>query len=356
MVVKPYSELYYSKRCSNGLLVCRNSRDPNCVCENKDMVFNIPEFAINRSGITSLDQLELKPPLNEHFVHLTRQCCAAARECCRNTLLPSSLGPQKVCPATWDGWQCFKAASPGSAISSSCPPYIYGDLARPEIGKNARKVCESHGWGHSPGGTGEWTDYTGCDVVQQEAQLKLLSGILAFSVSVLFLLPAILILSAFRSLRQQPMFVIHRHLLVSFLLSGLFYLFNCFFFIVDGALGDILYFTNHLSCRFLFAVQLRFLRLSTFSWMLAEGVYLYRLLHNSFAEGESLTPYKVLCWVLDGLQGCAVSLIICYTNKSVLECVIKWWTGLRESRAVRAEIKARESLQQDTKQPLVRNP
>ncbi|KAL6725609.1 hypothetical protein Aduo_007648 [Ancylostoma duodenale] len=42
--------------------------------------------------------------------------------------------------------------------------------------------------------------------------------------------------------------------------------------------------------------QLRFLRLATFSWMLAEGVYLFRLLQSDSPEGESLTIYKVLCW------------------------------------------------------------
>ncbi|KIH52361.1 hypothetical protein ANCDUO_17539 [Ancylostoma duodenale] len=52
----------------------------------------------------------------------------------------------------------------------------------------------------------------------------------------------------------------------------------------------------HISCRILFLVQLRFLRLATFSWMLAEGVYLFRLLQSDSPEGESLTIYKVLCW------------------------------------------------------------
>lgn len=50
-----------------------------------------------------------------------------------------------------------------------------------------------------------------------------------------------------RPIRNQPMFIVHRHLFISFVLSGLFYLFNCFFYIVDGAPGDLLIFANHVS-------------------------------------------------------------------------------------------------------------
>ncbi|KAK6034530.1 hypothetical protein COOONC_27963 [Cooperia oncophora] len=51
-----------------------------------------------------------------------------------------------------------------------------------------------------------------------------------------------------------------------------------------------------ISCRLLFLVQLRFLRLATFSWMLAEGVHLYRLLVSDSGDSENLTIYKILCW------------------------------------------------------------
>ncbi|VDM47112.1 unnamed protein product [Toxocara canis] len=92
------------------------------------------------------------------------------------------------------------------------------------------------------------------------------------------------------------MFRIHRQLLLSFLLSALSYLFNCVFFVIDGAAGELLYLTNHVSCRLLFTVQLRYLRLATSTWMFAEGVYLYRLLVDAFAEPESLRRYFIACW------------------------------------------------------------
>ncbi|CAI4229127.1 unnamed protein product [Auanema sp. JU1783] len=464
--MKPYQDIYYSERCTDGLLICSKSQqaDEICSCDNPNYVYNIHDFSSNKSRVTSLDKLVLTPPLPDTFYHLTKQCCEAARQCCSNVLLPASLNLNisKACPATWDGWQCFDSSDP-SIVSTECPTYIYGDYSRNMYGQNAVKECTIDGWGKSPHGSSEWTDYTGCHSVQQDAQVKLMAGIVAFSISVLCIIPAICILSLLRPLRSQPMFVLHRHLLTSFLLSGLFYLFNCFFFIVNGAPGDNLYLLNDISCRLLFLVQLRFLRLSTFSWMLAEGVYLYRLLHSTSAEGESLRPYKILCWgvpailsavygilrelfdnegcwvspsvygliewtvmapclialcvnmllvtfimyilvkklrcdphlermqyrkavraalmlipvfglhflftiyripsvthqvinlVLDGLQGCAVSVIICYTNKTVLECVVKRWTVFCENRSMTKECKARTSIQTDTRTPLVHN-
>ncbi|WKY02065.1 hypothetical protein Q1695_015800 [Nippostrongylus brasiliensis] len=461
MVVSPYVTQYYTRRCAAGLLICRDPFHEDCRCDNPRVVYNLPEFALNRSQITPLHQLRLDPPLYDRFAQLTHQCCTAARECCRRTLLPSSQKPQKTCPATWDGWQCFATTEAGSVVEAQCPPYIYGEAARPDASQKSRKMCDDTTWVKRPGTNSEWTDYSGCTMVQQEAQVKLLAGIIAFSISVICLIPAIFILWFFRPLRHQPMFIVHRHLLTSFVLSGLFYLFNCFFYVVDGAPGDTLIFANHISCRLLFLIQLRFLRLATFSWMLAEGVHLFRLLQSDSADSENLTVYKLLCWgvpaviaviygalresldnegcwvspsvngwiesaiiipcilalcvnvvlmsiilyilvkklkndphlermqykkavraavilipvfglqflftiyrlpdlthqvinlVLDGLQGCAVSIIFCYTNKSVWDCAKKWWKGVCDSRSVKADIRARMSIQHETKVPLV---
>ncbi|KJH41563.1 hypothetical protein DICVIV_12461 [Dictyocaulus viviparus] len=149
--------------------------------------------------------------------------------------------------------------------------------------------------------------------IWQEAHVKLIAGMIAFSISVICLIPATFILWFFRSMRNQSMFIVHRHLLISFLLSGLFYLFNCFFFIVDGAPGDKLIFANHISCRILFLIQLRFLRLATFSWMLAEGVFLFRLLQSDRTDGDNLTVYKFLCWG----QLCCPMICFCFCTEFI---------------------------------------
>ncbi len=50
------------------------------------------------------------------------------------------------------------------------------------------------------------------------------------------------------------------------------------------------------SCRVLFTIQLRYLRLSTYTWMLSEGWYLHRLLIAAFSEPKSLRAYYLVCW------------------------------------------------------------
>lgn len=93
-------------------------------------------------------------------------------------------------------------------------------------------------------GDNEWTDYSGC-VIGHQSTWKLVAGIVAFSVTVIAIIPAIIVISSHSALKKQTVFRIHKNLLYSFLFSGLFYLFNCFFFVIDGAIGDHLYFLNH---------------------------------------------------------------------------------------------------------------
>lgn len=120
-------------------------------------------------------------------------------------------------------------------------------------GDNVQKQCMDDGewlkkqWEQT---LSEWTDYSGC-VINQQFTLKLIAGIVAFSITVISIIPAIIIISTNNCLKKQIVFRIHKHLLYSFLFSGLFYLFNCFFFVIDGAIGDQLYFVNHVNFEFL---------------------------------------------------------------------------------------------------------
>ncbi|KAI1730005.1 7 transmembrane receptor (Secretin family) domain-containing protein [Ditylenchus destructor] len=309
----------------------------NCSCESGP-VWNLPEFALSRNNSRSIEDLQLKPSLPPDFAIIVRQCCEAAARCCSKVLqtdrdlafrIDSSDSVDKeiwwdflddkrnsgnsdlvfddninsrstTCPATWDGWQCFGRSEPG-IVAAKCPHYIFGDRIRNDIdGMNTvQKECLISGQWYAverQGASNEWTDYSGCNANNAYA-LKLFAGLIAFSVTVITIIPALFIFSLHHSLKKNPMFVIHRQLLYSFLFSGFFYIFNCLFFAVDGAPGDHLYFVNHISCRLLFTVQLRYFRISTFSWMLGEGVYLYRLLMCTFASGEeSLRPYFLSCW------------------------------------------------------------
>ncbi|PAV90371.1 hypothetical protein WR25_25806 [Diploscapter pachys] len=275
------------------------------------------------SWITPLTALNLTPPLPDHFLEITTECCAAAKRCCENTLSPArkpttksqiqkvlGIQPQGGCEATWDGWQCFEAASANTNVTKECPVYIYGDYIKiPEFDNFALKRCGENGWSKQQ--DREYTDYSRCSPSKvEEVELKLIVGIVAYSISVVFLLPAVFLLFSLRRIREQPMFTLHRHLLISFLFYGILYLVNVLIFIVEDAPLSIFVFTNNIFCRLLFTIQLRFLRLSNFSWMLAEGIYLYRLLLSTqTSEGEDLTVYVVLCWGIPALLAGFYSLV-----------------------------------------------
>uniref|UniRef100_A0A8R1IPT0 G-protein coupled receptors family 2 profile 2 domain-containing protein n=2 Tax=Caenorhabditis japonica TaxID=281687 RepID=A0A8R1IPT0_CAEJA len=61
------------------------------------------------------------------------------------------------------------------------------------------------------------------------------------------------------------------------------------------------------------------------------------------------TLYQVLDQASNGLQGMFVSIIVCYTNRSVLDCVSKSWSAFREKRALGAECRQRMSIQESGK-------
>ncbi|KAK0417811.1 hypothetical protein QR680_013226 [Steinernema hermaphroditum] len=313
LMVPPFKERYETLICGDGLLVCdrRSASFPeDCRCDDPRRVFNLPAFGVNRTNFTPLHDLSISPRLPSDFAFITQQCCEAADRCCHNVLtkkhslsLPettvSKTAPTPRCPATWDGWQCFPESDPGVS-RYKCPNYIYGDRLRNDIDplNGVSKECTANGSWFAvmiDGQRSEWTDYRFC-VTDNASTLKMAAGLMAFSITVVCILPAIAFISTHRVLYSQPVFIIHKHLLASFLIASLMFIFNCVFFVVDGAPGDHLYFSNHFSCRLLFSVQLRYFRLSTFTWMLAEGVYLYRLLSPFEYDHENLRPYKFACW------------------------------------------------------------
>ncbi|CAI2348500.1 unnamed protein product [Caenorhabditis sp. 36 PRJEB53466] len=461
MLVKPYSERYRTELCedTSGVLICPiGSSSFECNCSMSSHVFNIPEFALNSSRTTPLHRLELDPPLPFQFDLVVRDCCSAARYCCRNTLVQYKPRTEASCPATWDGWNCFEGAIPGK-VARHCPGYIYGGHSKTDSDGLAYQACTENGWAkYGEGYPREHTDYSGC-TSNKDAETKMIAGLLTYSASVIFLIPAVIMLMILRPIRCQPMFILHRHLLLSCLVYGSFYLINVGLFVFTEAPLSSQIYSNHIFCRLLFSIQLRYLRLTNFSWMLAEAVYLWRLLYTAqHSEGETLRSYKLICWgmpgvitfaymflrglnddvgycwienssvawvewmifapsllamgvnllllglivyillkklrcdphleriqyrkavrgalllipvfgvqqlltiyrfnnkyyqildqSLNGLQGFFVSFILCYTNRSVVECLTKCWNSHQEKRALGAECRQRMSIQESGK-------
>uniref|UniRef100_A0A8R1HZY1 G-protein coupled receptors family 2 profile 2 domain-containing protein n=1 Tax=Caenorhabditis japonica TaxID=281687 RepID=A0A8R1HZY1_CAEJA len=324
MLVKPYSERYRTELCADtsGVLICPiGSDDSECNCSQPSNVFNIPDFAINSSLITPLHRLELDPPLPFQFDLVVQDCCSAARYCCRSTLAKHKQYADATCPATWDGWNCFERSNPGT-VSKQCPNYIYGGHAKDADGVAVQK-CTEMGWKKHELGWREHTDYTGC-TSNKGAEAKMIVGLLTYSASVIFLVPAVIMLMWLRPIRCQPMFILHRHLLLSCLAYGFFYLVNVALFVISDAPLSAQIYANHIFCRLLFSIQLRYLRLTNFSWMLAEAVYLWRLLYTAqhTSEDETQKTYKIICWGVPGVIT-AVYMILRGFNDDVGLCWIE---------------------------------
>ncbi|CAI5445790.1 unnamed protein product [Caenorhabditis angaria] len=455
--VNTYQHSYKIRMCPNGLMICPDHiyrTTGECHCGNRKYVYNVPEYSLNRDAITPIKYLHMEnPSLPPGFEIHTQECCSAAKSCCEYQIENPS---KERCGSTWDGYDCFAASQPGEVHQKTCPSYIYGGL-RPDLNDGyhkSQRICLEDGW------RGNWTDYQDCTETSA-IEIVFSAGVITYTISVVVVLPAVLLLTLMRPIRTQPMFILHRHLLISFLAYGAI---NVFTAVVYLNLNSD-HTTDNILCRFIFSLQLRFLRISNFSWMLAEGVYLYRLLHTAQSDGDNLLIYKLICWgvpatitaiymmvrglnddqslcwienssvlwiewmiilpsllamlvnvllltlvmyilvkklrcdphlermqyrkavrgalllipvfgvqqlltiyrlrnvvyqtidvSLNGLQGLFVALIVCYTNRSVLECCEKYWNSRREKRALGAECRQRMSIQETGKLLLLKSP
>ncbi|CAD5219843.1 unnamed protein product [Bursaphelenchus xylophilus] len=334
MVQPPYKSLYgFNEKnvCEDGFLFCPEDSD-DCSCENEKYLYNLPEFSMR--SVRNLNSLNVTPPLPRDFEPIVRDCCQAADSCCNNVLSHDAYEEdhEVSCPATWDGWQCFGRSSP-AIIQQDCPLYIYGSAWQQDIKSGVKKECESNGeWSTKrPGYLGfssEYTDYTGCSFKEVWFEPILILTIVAYIISVIFIVFTIALISSSKYLKKQYVFKIHRHLLFSLLFSSLAYIVNALLFTPFSHYGIELYFSNHILCRILFIIQFAYFPLTSFCWMLAEGIHLYWLLFRSLAHGS---PHiKFLPWACWGLP---VLLTILYAVPAELfdsdQCLTEpsnnWW-------------------------------
>uniref|UniRef100_A0A0N4ZUH3 G_PROTEIN_RECEP_F2_4 domain-containing protein n=1 Tax=Parastrongyloides trichosuri TaxID=131310 RepID=A0A0N4ZUH3_PARTI len=336
--IDSYKEHFNISKCLTGLMICQimvnGSYNPDCNCNNPNVVYNVPEGAISFKGrFTSLKEFKLFTNLPSNFYKTTKECCLAAQECClniqnnmNNNIISLNKENIKRCPATWDGWQCWEEAKPNKEEKKTCPSYLYNhDIKIENDTYVARKICNNFGEWHRNMFGFEWTDYSGCKESKDDSTSKLFYGVIAYSISVIGILPAIYIFTKNSPLSSQAMFIIHKHLLISFFFYGFVFIFNYFFFTTSTGLK--LYYKNHITCRFLFTLQLRYFRLTNFTWMLAEGVHLYRLLMSPMGCSINLKPYFGICWVFPLVASIIYSLLrLFFENKDCwIAPSIYWW-------------------------------
>ena len=296
--------------CHDGVIFC----PPHCLCPEEaaasslppPTLYNLPDFAPTQRNTTIPFPKNLHkfyPPVKPGYLHHLGKCCTAAVECCKRhkvrNLTEHHLLTEGECVATWDGWDCFSTTAPGTHVTQSCPDYIY-ETEQSAIQKSQLKLLKKCGtdgsWERNVHTGLEWTDYAGCIAFDVKLeQTKLIVAVCAFFLSVLAILPALFIFTHFRSL-ACPSVRIHRQLLLSLLASSLIYIFNALFFILPGGPGAYMVPRNHVFCRVMFSLQLRYFRLTTYMWMFCEGWYLHRLLVAAFDDQTNLVGYYLFGW------------------------------------------------------------
>ncbi|KAI6187646.1 hypothetical protein M3Y98_00266900 [Aphelenchoides besseyi] len=277
----PYNFSMNTKICSDGLLAC-DLGDSNCNCQtSKYPKYNLLEFS-NSPLVLPIRELQIDPPLPEGFEESTRDCCKTAEKCCFE-VLQHDIESEGTCPSTWDGWQCFNRTKPGVA-RQYCPSYIYGNHWHRRVENGAEKKCNNNGTWELVMRNGvlrEQTNYMSCHHEDFWLRPLLLCTFIAYCISALTIVPALLLLSCNRRLKNMNIFLIHRQLLTSLLLDSICYIVNTLLFMPSFNLQGQLFFQNHPICRLLFVLQYGYFRLTSFAWMLVEALHLHWLLFRT---------------------------------------------------------------------------
>nr|XP_060642232.1 glucagon receptor-like [Anolis sagrei ordinatus] len=215
------------------------------------------------------------------------------------------------CNRTFDMYACWPDGSPGAVVNVSCPFYLPW-YEKVQHGLASRK-CGLDGHWVLVNGTDLWRDLSQCKqeveaAFEEEGIHRLMVGFkviytVGYTLSLLALLLALLILTVFRRLRCTRNYI-HANLFASFGLRALSV-------IVKDALLKKLWerevfqvsewetFLSHeaaIGCR-VAQVMMQYCILANHYWFLVEAVYLYKLLIGAvFSENNYYTLYLYLGW------------------------------------------------------------
>ncbi|KAF0305523.1 Calcitonin receptor [Amphibalanus amphitrite] len=225
-------------------------------------------------------------------------CCQNAVSCCHRMIAAAGNTETDWCPPTWDGWQCWQAAAPGSTATAVCPDYVYFDNT-PHCDHYATKECEHTGrWFtilNSRNQTREWSDYGPCKQLT-ELLRRVYVHVTANAVSIVALVPALIIFFSYRQLNVHRV-SIHKNFFMSLLLNSVMVIvFKCVVILdeLKGGSPSIVQ-QNGIGCKLLFLLT-KYCRLTNYLWQFCEGFYLHKLIASAFAEQKSLLVFYLIGW------------------------------------------------------------
>ncbi|XP_077555037.1 calcitonin gene-related peptide type 1 receptor-like [Haemaphysalis longicornis] len=227
-------------------------------------------------------------------------CCRAARDCCQEMLEDDRVKPPDIkgelhCPATWDGWTCYKDTPAGMTVQKPCPAHAYFITEKPQCIKMSKKTCWENGtWFYSLEYGKEYTIYD-CGSLEYHRSMTIFSIVL-HSLSVVVLVPAIIIFSAYKQL-QVHRISLHKNFCVAMVLYDISVILVDSLFILDHVSEEknIRVEQNPDLCKVLYTFS-RYFRLCQYAWMFCEGFYLHKLIASAFAEQKSLLVFYVVGW------------------------------------------------------------
>ncbi|XP_072125682.1 glucagon-like peptide 1 receptor isoform X2 [Mobula birostris] len=233
-------------------------------------------------------------------------------ECLENMLYQENRLTGVFCPRSFDMHICWPDGLPGTQVNVSCPWYIPW-IDRVGNGSAFRYCTEDGSWLKDNVTNQPWVDHSECDeddvfLRQQVLKRQVLNSFrwvytAGYSLSLLALLTASLVLVSFRRLRCTRNHI-HLNLFAAFSLRAVAVL-------IKDSFSDRLQLASAtplepwigaplslLACR---AVQvfLHYSVVCTYHWLLVEGLFLYVLLEVSvFSEQKSFRAYLLIGWGL----------------------------------------------------------
>ncbi|KAK3108497.1 hypothetical protein FSP39_009266 [Pinctada imbricata] len=242
-----------------------------------------------------------------------KNCCKAAMDCCErhqkmNISSSEHVGPR--CPRGWDGLSCFMDTDNGTTAYSQCPSYMeYFDT-----NAYAVKTCHSNGsWYRHPYTGLTWTNYTTCTNIPEQSPL-IYTGIITYSVSLVFLMSACSIFLLIKQLRCQQRIKIHFSFFLSLIMQSIMVIVLNKVVFEDHILKgkESIMSKNSAKCKVIVAF-LHYATSATFFWMMCEALFLHRCVTiKAFKPPRNLGLFYCIGW---GLPWVLVSV----------------WIGIRES-------------------------
>ncbi|XP_028967764.1 secretin receptor-like [Galendromus occidentalis] len=211
------------------------------------------------------------------------------------------------CPRVWDGLLCWEPMKSG--VSSQKCPDLLNNL---DTTQDVIRLCVPNGQNsHGTSPNASYSDFSRCFASKQR-QLSLIKlyqthiplvkviSRLGYSTSFLLLLSALIILSSFRRLRCARN-KLHCQLFLSYIFRAVIILAKDYFFISGVGFRKELQANQECIWCKTFLVLLQYTLLANHSWILAEGIYLHRLvfraIHSSSCKASLSSRAVIAAWM-----------------------------------------------------------